>query len=130
MQTGDIFRWQTSKAKGYEKRWKFHIALCLDAKESLFLFINSENYYGEGYLLKQTDYPAFLTHDSYVGCTQPIRYSQRHLSSFSSTDPVGRLLRKDIEGLNNHLKASEVMEQRYIQLISSALLSALESNAE
>lgn len=59
MKTGDIYQWRTKKARGHDSRKKYHVFVINHKNKNVFLFINSVNYFGEGFELKKENYSFF-----------------------------------------------------------------------
>jgi hypothetical protein len=123
MNVGDVFVWETTKAKGHDSRPKLHVFICPGDWEidNVFLFISSINYEGD-FLLKASDY-TFLRYDSYVACHSIVAYSDDDLTQCAPT-PLGRLLLKDVSALHAAIAASQIMEVRHIHRICAALRAA------
>ena len=86
LQVGDIVYYDMDRADGivpstgYDSRLKYVIVAGAKAnsKEVCAVLINTDNDYSsapdwqaEQYLIKQTDYPEILDHDSWIDCTDP-----------------------------------------------------------
>ena len=123
MKTGQIYKWETDKIRGYEFRYKYHLYIGKDASgRNVFLFVNTKNYYDEGFELKNTDYPFFQKASSYIGCgTTVVSYSDSEIAHVSDNDLVGELMKKDIDALIEHIGRSEIMERRFIKFIVGKL---------
>jgi hypothetical protein len=123
MNVGQVYAWETTKAKGYDYRKKMHIFICeADWEvENVFLFISSINYEGD-FLIPAAAYK-FLSYDSYVACHSIVTYSDDELSQFAPV-LVGYLLPRDIKALHRKVSASEVLEGRHIRRICTALQKA------
>jgi hypothetical protein len=120
MNVGDIFVWDTNKAKGHDSRKKMHVFICVGdwSEDNTFLFISSIDYEGD-FPISASDYE-FLTHDSFVACHSQVTYSDEYLAKCSPA-LVGRLLPKDIGALHDTVAASEKMEGQHILRICAAL---------
>lgn len=125
MNLGQVFKWTTVKVQGREIRNKFHVFICAsdDEGENTFLFINSNDWFGDYKLVKSDDYP-FLEYDSYVGCSSAISYTDAELTLFDQT-PVGQLTKDDLKKLRDALIAAETMETRDLNRVCKALIPAL-----
>lgn len=121
MKVAGIYKWATSKARGYELRQKYQIYIGHSHGRHVFLFINSENYYGEGYCVHKTDYPFFMKEKSYIGCTNIVTYSNDEVHNIPHDSFVGVLCNAHIDELIKHISQSEVMEPRHITFICDAL---------
>lgn len=126
MQVGGIYKWATNKARGHTSRTKYHVFIGRNQQNKcVFLFINSENTYGEGFELKKTDYSFFTKSSSYIGCTSTVKYSAHEIKLINKIESVGLLEQPDIPRLIQHLQDSEVMEQRDIDFICECLKHAI-----
>ena len=93
-----------------------------DNGKNVFLFVNTPNYFNEGFELKNTDYPFFQKASSYIGCgTTVVSYNNREIGFVSDSDLVGELMKKDIDALIEHIGRSEIMERRFIKFIVGKL---------
>lgn len=117
MRTGDIYIWETDKARGHALRNKYHLFISEQnwQFENTFLFISKINAYKD-YAISKADYGFFQLPVSFVGCEEPITYTNGDLKAFNPKYE-GRLLNAHIEELINHLLGCEVMEQRHIDRI-------------
>lgn len=120
MKTGDIFYWNTGKAKGYESRQKYHVFICeSDWKEdNTFLFISSNDYFKDFRITKR-DWAKMPKEESFIGCN-PVFYSDEELRRYSIAQ-IGSLTLACMQRLALHVQDSEVMETRYIAHIAAAL---------
>jgi len=68
MDLGEIYVWDTDKAKGYDIRQKYHVYICEPdwQYEHTFLFVSKANYNGD-YPIYHKDYPFLSLEVSYVG---------------------------------------------------------------
>tara|TARA_R110001592_G_C12765423_1_gene713340 strand:- start:164 stop:547 length:384 start_codon:yes stop_codon:yes gene_type:complete len=122
MRTGEIYKWETAKAQGHEKRYKYHVFIGKnDQSRNVFLFINSLNPYNEDFELKNSDYPFFTKQSSYICCTNPVYYSDNQIAHLTDDDCIGILTEEHIISLHDHINKSEIMEQRLINFINACL---------
>ena len=122
MKTGSIYKFVTAKARGHVTREKYHIFIDKDQNgKSVFLFINSENYFNEGFELKKSDYSFFSNPASFIGCTSTVSYTTQDIQNISEKNCVGVLKKEHIEKLENHILNSEVLELGEIKFICAAL---------
>jgi hypothetical protein len=121
MKLGDIFYWITEKAIGYDSRPKYHIYICpADAwDDHTFLLINKSQY-GDALKITKAEY-SFLQHDSYVGCTDVVSYTDSELASFGSK-PVGQLTKEHLQALFNILADPHTMERKQAKRLCNALI--------
>lgn len=119
---GQIYKWQTEKVRGRERRVKYHLYIGADDKGmEVFLFINSENYYNEGFELKRSEYPFFSKESSYIGCTSAVRYKNSEISHLREEDFLGIISETSKRELIKHIEQSEVLESGIIKFICTAL---------
>ncbi len=123
MQLGEIFKWQTDKAKGHETRQKYHIFICNSDGQNFFLFISSLDWFQDYKLAKSPDHE-FLDYDSYVSCSSVIPYSDDELALFDS-NPVGKLTAANLKELRDALIAAETMPRGDLNMVCKALATAL-----
>jgi hypothetical protein len=123
MKLGEIFKWQTDKAKGHETRQKYHIFICNSDGQNFFLFISSLDWFQDYKLVKSPEHE-FLDYDSYVSCSSVIPYSDAELSLFDST-PVGQLTPTNLKELRDALIAAETMPMGDLNIVCKALAAAL-----
>jgi hypothetical protein len=123
MKLGQIFKWQTDKAKGHETREKYHVFICNLDGQNLFLFISSLDWFQDYKLEKSPDHE-FLDYDSYVSCSSVIPYTDAELSLFDP-NPVGQLTPANMKGLRDALIAAESMPTGDLNIVCKALAAAL-----
>lgn len=125
MKLGEVYRWKTDKAKSHASREKLHVYICEGdgGDDHIFLFISSANY-GD-YLIKQTDYPAFLSYDSYVSCGSIVSYNDFEIAQFGPGKPVGLIKKEHLKELLTALQDSFTMEARTANRLSRAILDGL-----
>ena len=122
MNTGDIFVWETDRAKGYELRRKYHMYIGEAGWRDdghAFLFISSTDYGGDFKIL-QSDYSFLAKEHSYISCGSIVVYPVDELSSYAPVR-VGRLRAADAHTLHSSLAASDTMEQWQIRLCCDAI---------
>jgi len=124
MKLGEVYLWETDKAQGHEKRRKFHVYICEhdNGDGSAFLYINSVDWYGD-YKIAQADYN-FLSHDSFVGCSAVVQYTEAELKA-AAPQLVGQLSELHLKGLRDAIIAAETMERRDTNCVCKALAVAL-----
>jgi len=108
MELGQIYRWETDKAKGYEARYKYHLYICEPdwREDHTFLFISKANYNGD-YPINNTDYPFMPLEVSYIGGC--VFYTDAELNA-ANPQLVGTLLGADLKALYNSVASSRTME--------------------
>ena len=129
MAIGDIYFFQSDRARGHAQRNKYHIEVCegdwRDDGDCVFLFINKSNAYDDGFEIRKANGYAFLQLDiSFIACSSPISYEDDYLQNHAG-NPVGRIRNEDIQLLIDHIQASRVMEEHYIKRIVEALAALL-----
>ncbi len=84
MKTGDVYYWDTDKAKGHASRWKYHIFICEMNWEfdTTFLFICSDNYPG-AFRIWKSDCVFLPKEESFISCSGPVQYTDTELASYS-----------------------------------------------
>ncbi len=126
MKTGEIYKWQTSKARGHDKRYKYHVFIGKDAQNgNVTLLINSANYFNEGFELRKSDYPFFSNEASYIGCTSSVNYSDKEIQAIPEESYKGTLNTEHFKQLREHISKSEVLELRFIDFICGKLDTAI-----
>ena len=84
MKTGEIFIWETKKAKGHDLRSKYHIFICpVDWQEgNTFLFICSDNYFGD-FKITQEDWVKMPKPESFISLRSPAFYTDEELAEYT-----------------------------------------------
>lgn len=125
MKVSGIYKFSTSRARGYTKRTKYHLFLGATGMRSradyAFFMINTENYYGEGFALTSAEYPFFSNAKSYIGCTSLIVYPNAEINASSGMDFLGLLTQNDVCRFIGHVQRSEILEGRHIKFICDNL---------
>lgn len=127
MNTGDVYYWETAKAKGHETRRKYHIYICdADwADDVTFMFICSISYTGD-FAITKDECPFLKNDESYISCSAPVLYTETEIKSLSvKMQKVGSLPKSTLRRLLNHILDSETLERQYIKRISEAIAAAL-----
>lgn len=111
------------KAIGYESRNKYHVYICEENWQfpNTFLFISKANYSND-FLICKADYPFLPLPQSFIGCEQPVMYTDDELAQLAQR-PIGNLIAPHYDELANHLLGCDVMEKRHIDRICKALRS-------
>jgi hypothetical protein len=93
MVVGEIYLWDTNKAKGHDSRDKYHLYVAESQWDDghAFLFINKTDYGGD-FALSKTDYPFFPLATSYISLSGIIPYSDVELTAVTP-ELKGRLTR-------------------------------------
>lgn len=122
MNIGDIYLWETDRAKGHALRRKFHMYVGEAGWKDdghAFLFISSNDYGGDFKIL-QSDY-AFLTKEfSYISCNGIVVYPASEINGYAPIK-VGSLRPADAAALHSALAGSDTMEQWQIHLCCGAV---------
>lgn len=124
LKPGDVFRFITDQAIGHARREKLHVFLAVTDShrapaDHAFILISSLNY-GSCFPLLQRDYPAFLSHDSFISCSALVFYDRAHLAS-TSPRRCGAIRKDHLIALRHHLSDHEVLTQWEITLACKAL---------
>jgi hypothetical protein len=120
MKTGDVFYWETTKARGHEKRFKYQIFICnADWEEGYtFLFISSEGIEGD-YKIENPPYSFLTKRESFVSCNSIVTYTDEEL--YKIGDKVGTLSKKHLMEIHQAVANSFIMERRHILRVCNAL---------
>lgn len=124
MAIGDVFYFNSTKVVGYETRNKYHIFLGKTDNfrapaEYCFLLISSADY-GNCFPISFADYGEFLTHDSFISCSNMVFYNSDELRE-EKPKLVGSIRTDHLVDLRNHLADHEVMENWQIAVACKAL---------
>lgn len=118
LNVGDIIYYDMDRADGivpapgYDSRLKYVVVAGAksNAKEVCAVLINSENNYSpapdwlaEQYLIRQTDYPEILDHDSWIDCTDPKELKVSKIKA-KDAEKKGHLNERDLANVMKHLK--------------------------
>ena len=126
MKTGEMYKWETSKAQGHEVRYKYHLYIGKNSRnQNIFLYVNSINYFEEGFELLNIDYPFFSKCASYIGCTSTILYTDSEIKDLKGKDCLGQLNQEHVVLLHEHITKSEILEKREIDFICSFLKNVI-----
>ena len=124
LQVGDIVYYDMDRADGivpstgYDSRLKYVIVAGAKAnsKEVCAVLINTDNDYSsapdwqaEQYLIKQTDYPEILDHDSWIDCTDPKELKVSKIKA-KEAEKKGRLNPRDLANVMKHLKENDFID--------------------
>lgn len=125
METGEIYVWDTTKAKGHETRRKFHVFICESdwQEDNTFLFINKANWGGD-FAISNGDYPFLTLQESYIDCAAIVSYTDTELQE-AKPQLVGQLSPRDAQNLFQAIAASDTMSGRDIRRVCEALKKLL-----
>jgi hypothetical protein len=122
MKIGDIYIWETDRAKGHNLRRKFHLYIGEAGWRDdghAFLFISSNDYGGD-FQIFQTDYNFLTKENSYISCNGIVVYPVSELERVAPIK-VGTLRTADAANLHAAIAGSETMEQWQIRLCCDAV---------
>jgi hypothetical protein len=124
MKLGQVFYWETDKAKGHDKRFKYQVFICDDDWEAgyTFLFISSDDGGGD-YRITNPPYKFFPKSESYVSCSSIVTYDEDELDQIGKA--VGQLTAEHLKELHDAILSSFLMEQRYIKRVCNAIRAGL-----
>lgn len=114
---GDIFKFVTKKAIGYESRDKYHVAITLS--KGAMLFISSDPFEG-AMRIDRNDWAEMPKEESYISCSGLLRYTKDDLKGLTPV-PAGRLSDACLTRLEAHVASSYTLEIREIDIILAAL---------
>jgi hypothetical protein len=122
MQVGEIYYWDTDKAKGHDSRFKYHLYIseCPWEDGHAFLFVNKANQTGQDFAISKNDYPFFPLDTSYVGLGGIIPYTDNELVA-AAPELKGRLRNLHMQALFNAAAGCNTMTGREILLVGNAL---------
>lgn len=124
LNVGDIIYYDMDRAdgivpnSGYDTRLKYVVVAGTksNAKEVCAVLINSDNdhslapdWQAEQYLIRQTDYPAILDHDSWIDCTDPKELKVSKIKA-KNAEKKGRLNDQDLANIMKHLKENDFID--------------------
>lgn len=121
MKTGDIYCWDTDKAKSHAQRKKYHIFICAAdwQDDNTFMFICSTAYFSD-FEITQADWKEMPKAASAISCSSPVFYSDSELQQYKMVR-VGKLTIDCMKRLARHVENSETLERRHIRKILAAL---------
>ena len=105
---------------GYDSRLKYVIVAGAksNSKEVCAVLINTDNdfssapdWLAEQYLVRQTDYPEILDHDSWIDCTDPKELLVSKIKA-KGAEKKGRLNPRDLSNVMRHLKENDFIDAR------------------
>jgi hypothetical protein len=119
MLVGEIYFWDTNKAKGHDSRDKYYLYICESQWDDghAFLFINKTDYGGD-FALAKADYSFFPLQTSYVSLSGIIPYTDQELAIAVLK---GRLSAAHMQGLFNTVAGCKTMTSREMLLVGNAL---------
>ena len=121
MLVGEIYFWDTNKARGHDSRDKYHLYICESQWDDghAFLFINKTDYGGD-FALAKADYPFFPLQTSYISLSGIIPYTDQELAA-ATPELKGRLTAAHMQALFNVVAGSKTMVAREVLLVGNAL---------
>ena len=122
MNLGEVYVWETDLPEGRGKRHKYQIFICHVGQISVFLFINTMDWYKD-YKLLQADY-SFLSYDSFVGCGSVASYSADQIKTAAPV-LVTKIGAQHLKELRDAIIAAETMPQAQANIVCKALATAL-----
>ena len=124
MRTGEIYYWNTTKARGHDLRQKYHIFICDSdwQEDNTFLFISTQEYFKD-FKITRSDWVEMPKEESFVGCASPAFYTDAELQLYK-IERSGTLTVECMRRLALHVQNSETLERRYISRITNALHEA------
>ena len=114
---GDIFKFVTEKAIGYETRDKYHVAI--ELSKGAMLFISSDPFEG-AMRIDRNDWAEMPKEESYISCSSLLRYTRHDFDGITPT-AAGRLSDDCLTRLEAHVASSYTLEIREIDIILDAL---------
>lgn len=124
MQVGEIYFWDTNKAKGRDSRHKYHLYIAESAWDDghAFLFINKTDYGGD-FPISNVDYEFFPLETSYISLSGVVCYTDDEITT-AKPELKGRLSKGHMQDLFNAVGGCKTMVQREILLVGNALKAA------
>jgi hypothetical protein len=119
MQVGEIYFWNTDKAKGHDSRDKYHVYIGECDEGHAFLFISKADYGGD-FAVHKKDYNFFPLEISYISLSGIVAYSDQELKD-ATPELKGRLTNDHMRQLFNAVAGSKTMVNREILLVGNAL---------
>jgi hypothetical protein len=125
MRTGEIYKWETDKATGYDRRDKYHIYICESdwTAENTFLFVSSTNNGGD-YEVRNHPYTCFPKPFSFVSTSSIVEYTDNELAGLNLS-PLHCLSDQHLRELHDAIRDSFVMERRQITRLCNAIRASL-----
>lgn len=126
LQVGDIVYYDMDRddgivpETGYDSRLKYVIVAGAksNSKEVCAVLINTDHdfssapdWLAEQYLVRQTDYPEILDHDSWIDCTDPKELLVSKIKA-KGAEKKGRLNPRDLSNVMRHLKENDFIDAR------------------
>jgi len=121
MKTGEIYCWDTDKAKSHAQRRKYHIFIGTAdwQDDNTFMFICSSTYFSD-FEITKADWKEMPKDGSAISCSYPAFYSDAELTGYKIS-LVGKLTVECMKRLARHVQDSETLEGRHIRKIVAAL---------
>lgn len=128
MNIGQVFKFASDQAVGHAQRDKIHVFICQTGdfrapEEFAFLFISSSDY-GGCFPIAENDYKSFLTHDSFISCSNLVFYSKEYLAGLNPQS-CGTINAEHLKSLHGHLIGAEQMPGWQIKVACNALAEFL-----
>ncbi len=122
MHVGEIYYWDTNKAKGHDSRFKFHVYIGECDEGHAFLFISKADYGGD-FAIHKKDYNFFPLDVSYISLSGIVSYTDQELKD-SNLEFKGSLTKDHMQQLFNAVAGCKTMVNREILLVGNALKAA------
>jgi hypothetical protein len=121
MDVGEIFLWNTDKAKGHESRDKYHLYVseCQWEDGHAFLFISKADYGGD-FPIYKSDYGFFPLDTSYISLSGIVPYSDKEIQD-ARPERKGQLSKQHMQDLFHAVAGTEKMVEREKLLVGNAL---------
>lgn len=115
MKCGDIIGLVTNQAENHNKKYKYHLCICV--RDNLFLFINTSGNREGSFTITQKDWQQMPKPRSFISCDKLIKYTPQKLTAAT---PKGHLETKSLERLMDHISDSEILTGAEIDLVIDA----------
>lgn len=128
MKVGSVYKWVTTKAKGYDERTKYHVFICEGDWQDghTFLFISSEDIdVGGDYQITKPPYDFLTKPISFISCSSIVTYTEEELAAMG--DPIGQLSVEHLTELHQALANSDTMTAKHIKRCCNAIMDALKT---
>jgi hypothetical protein len=122
MELGEVYLWETDLPQGRGKRRKFQVFVGQAGRFSLFLFINTMEWFKD-YKLLRADY-SFLEYDSFVACNAVASYTADQLKN-AAPALVGKVSAQHLKELRDAIIAAETMPQGQANFVCKSLAGGL-----
>jgi hypothetical protein len=124
MLVGEVYFWNTDKAKGHASRDKYHLYIgeCPWEDGHAFLFISKADYGGD-FAIAKADYGFFQLETSYISLSSIIPYTEEELAAVNP-ELKGRLTKPHMQALFNPVAGCKTLVTREQNLVGNALKAA------